>query len=537
MSNNSSGIQSLISSYKQWQEVSEMRADFDVMEADDISSKMVKFYEKLRRIVDWKEEHLMRRIALKRILSRQFITHNKGEVAQDFLVEVCRAGFFPQGSIPTYKIDDVQKIIDKYDYVNNHAPMAESKLTRAELYTKLLEVQICEIEEILDPAPHIRADALTNFMKESVKGRLDVNDAFLKKHKIDDHGLEMMLFICTQQKLHNFDNAMVIYNVIKYYYPNWLQAGQELIEEVTKELFVNFQIIDYLASHPLNKTVTKICDIHNTPFTIMDKVLADEPNKSEKLLNDKLEYRKKVGAVYKKRKKQLKSNKYKSALFSTISVFLTNIFTIFIIEIPVANWLYDGINLYAALVDVLLPTALMFILIMGIRMPKRKNFDIVLDNIYQYSYEDYPRTKIHISGMASSKKNSFLFIIFSLIYYSFAIAFIGLMVWGLDKIGLPPLSIGLVVMFVSVISFTATLIKQRSRELHMYKEKVSLFTILFDPLAIPVLRLGRWLSHRWSKINIVSLAFNFIIEMPFSIVVETFEQWRTFIREKKEEIE
>jgi len=40
---------------------------------DEIASKVAKAYETVRRIVDWKEEHLIRRAAIERVIKRRFV--------------------------------------------------------------------------------------------------------------------------------------------------------------------------------------------------------------------------------------------------------------------------------------------------------------------------------------------------------------------------------------------------------------------------------------------------------------------------------
>ena len=67
-------------------------------------------------------------------------------------------------------------------------------------------------------------------------------------------------------------------------------------------------------------------------------------------------------------------------------------------------------------------------------------------------------------------------------------------------------------------------------------KKTGVFKSLFDLYTLPILRAGRWISQKFSKINIFVFVFDFIIEAPFKILVELIEQWFSFIREKKEEI-
>jgi len=47
---------------------------------------------------------------------------------------------------------------------------------------------------------------------------------------------------------------------------------------------------------------------------------------------------------------------------------------------------------------------------------------------------------------------------------------------------------------------------------------------------------GRWLSNKWKRYNAIAAFFNALIDMPFSIFVEFLENWRFFLKEKKEEI-
>ena len=67
-------------------------------------------------------------------------------------------------------------------------------------------------------------------------------------------------------------------------------------------------------------------------------------------------------------------------------------------------------------------------------------------------------------------------------------------------------------------------------------DKTGFFTFLIDTFSLPFLRVGRWLSGQWMKYNVILVLIVALIDMPFQIFVEFLEQWRTFLREKKEEI-
>ena len=91
-------------------------------------------------------------------------------------------------------------------------------------------------------------------------------------------------------------------------------------------------------------------------------------------------------------------------------------------------------------------------------------------------------------------------------------------------------------MFFSLISFAGAKIRERAKELEISEEKAGFISFLVDSFYLPFLRAGRWLSHQWAKYNLVLILISALIDMPFQMFAEFVEHWRTFLKEKKEEI-
>jgi len=108
--------------------------------------------------------------------------------------------------------------------------------------------------------------------------------------------------------------------------------------------------------------------------------------------------------------------------------------------------------------------------------------------------------------------------------------------WGLDKLNFGILSKIIFIVFFSLIFFAGAKIKERSKELTVEEDKGGFFSFLFDSFSLPFLRLGKWLSGQWTKYNVVLVIITALIDMPFQIFTEFLEQWRYFVKEKKEEI-
>ena len=69
----SEATQRLIAKYNLWQQSQKPKEGVSTIHVDEVASKVAAFYEQIRTIVDWKEEHLMRRSAIIRKLKRRFL--------------------------------------------------------------------------------------------------------------------------------------------------------------------------------------------------------------------------------------------------------------------------------------------------------------------------------------------------------------------------------------------------------------------------------------------------------------------------------
>ena len=91
-------------------------------------------------------------------------------------------------------------------------------------------------------------------------------------------------------------------------------------------------------------------------------------------------------------------------------------------------------------------------------------------------------------------------------------------------------------MFFSLIAFAGAKIRERARELDVMEKRGGFLTFLTDTFSLPFLMVGRWLSRQWMRFNIVVVLITALIDMPFQLFTEFLEYWRTFLKEKKEEI-
>ncbi len=526
----------LISHFQDWHKAKKLKKEVATIHVDEVASTVARFYEKIRMVVDWKEEHLIRRIATQRILKRRLLMNSAQpeELAEFFVKELIRGGHFPNDKIPKSRIKKVQKVIEKYNYIlKNYSQLPRNK-NKSQFFTQMVEVAACEVEATLDPPAYIRIDAMIEYMESIIKKRIRIGKNAQIKTGITEQTKNIQVYIAVQQALLRLDKPIVIYNLLRRYFDNWLYLPQDKIETVAKNIHTILNNFEDHLSYTLADKFYQICKQYNTPYLLAGDIVADDPlGIEEKIAYPKL-LNQLIKSVYNIRHGSMKKRVRRAATYSTLSIFLTNVFSLYLIEIPLAIYVIGHFNKLAMVVDILGPTCLMALLVITIRMPGSDNFKLVFNevkkNVYQQGAKDIYEIELY------PKKTIIFKIISAILYLTSFVAVFGLIIWIFWSINFPPFSYVINIIFTSLIAFAGTIIRQRARELDVTEETGRFFHIFMEPISLPIVRLGKWLTSRWEKINIVSVFFSFLIDTPFMVFAEFLEQWRYFLKEKKEDI-
>ncbi|KKQ21316.1 MAG: hypothetical protein US35_C0026G0008, partial [Parcubacteria group bacterium GW2011_GWA2_37_10] len=247
----------LIEKYKFWQQSLQTRQDVPTIHVDEVALRVAAFYEQIRTIVDWKEEHLMRRAAVIRKLKRRFLdlelnNFSETEAVGDSLVlELIRGGYFPNDRIEETKINDVQNIINKYIFILKNSPENKKGKAGLQFYNWLLELCSCEIEETL--APSVKEMALIDYMFKLMKEKIKVNESIYELGLLKKEDRDIQIYIAIQQALFKLDSPMLSYNLIKYKYPEWEKDGENLLFKVSQNIYKIWNKIEQDLACPVAK--------------------------------------------------------------------------------------------------------------------------------------------------------------------------------------------------------------------------------------------------------------------------------------------
>ncbi len=536
MSELSQSTQKLIQQYQTWHQSLQQRENVSTIHVDEVASKVAAFYEKVREVVDWKEEHLMRRAAISRMLKRRLVlTKDAAAIADPLVSELIRGGHFPNDKIPESKIEDVRKVIDKYIFILEKSPRPPKEKQKLQLTNWILGIAACEIEEILDPPRKERA--LMEYMMDLMKDQIKMKQGVLVIGGIirNEEEKNTQIYIAIQRALFKLDSPIINYHLLKRRYAQWSGLPADQLQEITDNIYSIWDSLEKDLNHPLTDKFYKICERYDTPYMLLGDILAEESPAeiTEKISKPEI-LEELTKRAYHKRLLTLKKRLYRAAFYSTLSVFSTNVFSFLVLEIPLARLITGKFTLVTILVDILGPTFLMFLLMITVKLPSKSNLDVVIMETMKVVYQ---REKVDIYEIKVPKKRGFLIKFFiSIIYLIGAGISLGTIVWIFELAGFPPTSVIINIMFVALIAFAGLAVKNRAEELTVEEKKAGFFGFIFDIFFMPLVGLGRWLSNKWKKYNAITAFFNALIDMPFTIFVEFLEQWRYFLKEKKEEI-
>jgi hypothetical protein len=185
--------------------------------------------------------------------------------------------------------------------------------------------------------------------------------------------------------------------------------------------------------------------------------------------------------------------------------------------------------------NVVIPPLLMFFLVLTIRPPKKENLQQIIMETVKITYERKEEDTYTIKPR--KKRGWFTNALITIVYLSTFVLTFGAIIRGLEYLNFGVLSIIIFLVFISLISFAGVKIRERSKELEISERKESFLVFFIDLFSLPIIRVGKWLSGQWARYNILVVILNFLIDMPFQKFVEFLEQWREFLKEKKDEIQ
>jgi len=521
-------IENLIAAFYKEQAPSEYSQDSTVG-VNEVVAKAVLAYEKIRNIVDYRDEHLLRKSAINRICKRRFYECLRGaQIGESVIKELIRAGYVENNNLPEIKIDEVNIALNKTAnlYLAIKDSFTYSKQNKIRAW--LLGLVSVEIEEILVPSNFKRA--LINATYSIAKYQTEILDDSMTEDEKD-----LQIFVGVQRALVKSDNDMVAYSLFRLFYPSWYTNPDEVFDDIRVNILEIKKLIDHHLFHRLSRKIQRHCKSFSVYLYMLKDIIEQNPDKVEAIFQDPESTKAYLNVAVAKKKKFVKSRLNKSIFRAMIYIFLTKMLLALAIEVPFEYFILRELSYVPLLINLFVPILLLFFLGKTIIVSSSKNAKKIQSETMKIIFgwvEDMKKTIIKPPRDWGAIKQ----VIFGLFYLCTYVITFGALIWGLMQLEFNVISGTIFLVFLSIVSFFGYRLRQSAKEMYVVKERGGFISSLIEFFFMPIIKVGQWLSTKFSRINIFIFILDFIIAAPFNIIIDVIDDWFAFLKEKKDEI-
>lgn len=490
----------------------ETENNYALEEVSALTQKAGSFYEKIRYAVDYKEEHSIRRSAIERILKRKIILEGKRDFELSLLQELVSVGYVSNNFVPKDLEANIKNIIEKYLAL-------ESSTVKL---SKRVSLMATEIERLL--YPQIEEELIVDAFYSNIVQQIEYTGS------ISESQLQLQIYIACRRSLLEEDNDTLLFSVLAKYIPALSTLTRDSAGEYKEKFAEVMPFAEADIEEDLNwKIYTKIKN-QTVFFLVIKELIKKFGSYSEVILNDpdrlEIEVKTFLQDTFKEQKDALKRSGNRAVVY----VLVTKVTLALALEVPFEKLIYGYIDYVAIGTNIIFHPLLLLAIIKGANLPGEKDEAIIIDGV-----RDVLADKLDTLVVKAPKETSAWTVIFYVLYaLLFAISFGGI-VWVLDFANFSAISIMLFIFFLAIVSYFGFRLRYNTRKWKVHKKDDGILSLLWYFLTLPIVRAGRWLSNKFSSVNVFVFVLDFILETPFKFILGTFDGFMSFLKDKRDD--
>lgn len=503
------------------------------IKVSEVLGGLARIYERIRTTVEYKGEHVIRRNAIERILKRLIWEQgsvrdvvNEKKVAESLTRELIWARYLPNNFVPKVRVEELRLIIEKYTYFLKNLDSIPAGISPSTIRTWIWGVASSEIEDLLDPSYR---ELYVELMHEWFTSRFNWVDTELSSHDKD-----LQIYLSIHRAFTKSDEPIMRYNLLLKEVPSWKDAKSETINN----FIINFpKIYTEIESHLNYKnrfSLYRRVQKHTASFEIFREIGKTEGLNLRKIVSNPNLFDEKVLETCSLKYSEIGKKINTGIARSIIYIFITKVVLAMIVEIPYEVLRYGDIKYVPLAINIFFPPSMMWLIGMSIRVPGAKNTKIITEKLTTVCYAQNTMTQQF--SVISSKRNNRLSGIFGILYLAIFLLVFGGITYILTILDFTLLGMIIFFMFLSLVTLFAYRVRFNATQLKAESDQENIVSHITNYLMLPFLNTGFYLSKGLAKINFFSVFLDFIIEAPLKSIIEIFEEWTSFMREKREEV-
>lgn len=477
-------------------------------------------YEKLRNSVENREESILLRGAIRRILKRRLSPlWNYESTASALVRELIWARYLKNETVPQHSVDEIEVLLTKYSTLRQ----AVVGLPQSEEWQDwILGIAACDIERIL--VDRTASYALAEVMFQWLQKKLVIED-------LAEEDKEIQLYLAIHRSLLKSDKTLLTYHLFNIAVDNWQTATGEEALLVARELPSIRRTIDSQLNFSLSQELVRVVKKQVPAFLILDDIVDENPELALSNLTQPDSLKRKVEQFCGQRYAAIDKRIRTAIIRSVIYIFITKVGIALLLEVPFDRYFYGQVHWAQLWFNVLAPPLFMAVMGMSIAKPSPKNTVAIEEQLQQIVVGKVEPEKVVLQPRKSSS-GSWLSGIFGFISLATFMA----VAWVLWQFEFTLLGIGLFLFFFCVVVFFTYRIRQIAREMTVVRQKENFIEGITTVITLPFLALGYRLSAEFGKINVLTFVLDVLLEAPFKFILDLAESWVNFVRVKREEV-
>jgi hypothetical protein len=463
-------------------------------------------YEQLRNAAEYTEEHLLLQRAIQRFYRRIFLSRDVAVIkrsGEELIIELTLAGYLQNESVTIETVDQINKFAD--EYYAAHLKYKNDSWT--------LNVLAVEAERLLNV--DLKRDVFIQFSYDHFLSTIDQHKMF--GGQVSEFGIA--LFVAVHRALLKSDPATIRTALLHRY-----QQGPD-----ASAFAQTNKMIDAVLESPATDRIYRLVNRQGAALRMLWRLI-DEHEDVPRLLVSREQFLSAYEAQIQSEYSRINGRINKGIIKSVIFLIITKVLIGMSVEVPYDYIVSGSIVVLPLVINLLFPPIYMVLLRFTLRLPGASNAHALTDIIDHLLYGDEHSTAV------SYRTGKGFGLAFNVAYAVFFIAVFGGVALWLITLGFSLLHLLVFFVFLSTASFLGFRLSRQIRELEATESQQDGITMVRDFLYIPFVVVGRWMSEKYARVNIVAMMLDMVIELPLKTVLHLIRQWGAFIASKKDEL-
>lgn len=487
-------------------------------------SELATWYEKFRNAMDYRDEEVVRRAAIERILKRRMIFGGNGsKIATPLMRELLWARYFPDASISDEEIKKVSTVIDLYLDLRERL-LAQQHDVGISIDSLIYQLLSSHLEIMLNKSRDI--ELISNFIFHVLRESIVIKDD-------SEENRDIQVFIAVRRAFAKDDIAFLRFHLFEQYFGKVKEGN---IPTIAANFAKGYRELEKQINYPIKDRIISYVKKQLPPFLIFAEVLRRERGGIRALIENATEFQNSIFVTAQNRYKSISSKVRTAIVRSVIFILLSKFLFAFSVEATYDNIVLGYIAWNSLVINILAPPLLMVLASLFIRTPDNNNTKRIYDKVMGILFVDKPELdRPLILSLKPESKHPVLNFIFTILWWvAFMLSF-GLIIYTLNRLEFSPASQGVFIFFMAIISFLTYRISQTAGS-YTIAVRQEFLSPIADFFFMPVIRVGRRFTEGLSQINIFIYIFDYLIETPFKEIFGFLEQWFFFLQTKREEM-